>query len=148
MKPGEFNLLGANAQNLTSSGHLTEPVATGFPRLAFLSTALVAVVLFGAVAGFAKDKTPQTRTVRGVTTDESDNQIQGAAIQLTDLQTKKVLDVYSGPGGQYQFTDLRFDHDYTVKATYKNLSSETRQISSLDIRTPLEMNLVLLKPGK
>ncbi len=104
--------------------------------------------LIGSPAAWAKDKTPQTRTVRGVTTDEADHIIPGAAIQLIDLQTQKVLDIYSDSGGQYQFTDLRFDHDYTVKATFKNLTSETRQISSLDIRTPLEVNLILRKPEK
>jgi hypothetical protein len=129
MNPGKWNLRVANTQ--------------------VLSIAVLALLaLFAGSAGFAKDRTPQTRTVRGVTTDESDNLIQGAAIQLIDVQTKKVLDVYSGQGGQYQFTDLRFDHDYTIKATYKNLSSDTRQVSSLDIRTPLEMNLILHKPGK
>ncbi len=106
------------------------------------------MILSGAFSGIANDKKPQTRTVRGVTTDEADHLIPGAAIELTDLQTKQALDVYSDSGGQYQFTDLRFDHDYTVKATYKNLSSDTRQISSLDTRTPLEMNLILRKPGK
>ncbi len=106
------------------------------------------IFLVGCAAGWAKDKTPQTRTVRGVTTDEADHIIPGAAIQLIDLQTKKVLDIYSDSNGQYQFTDLRFDHDYTVKATFKNLTSETRQVSSLDIRTPLEVNLILRKPEK
>jgi hypothetical protein len=114
---------------------------------ALLMLVLGGSILCGASAALAKEKKPQTRTVRGVTTDEADHLISGAVIELTDLQTKNALDVYSDSGGQYQFTDLRFDHDYTVKATYKNLSSETRQISSLDTRTPLEMNLILRKPG-
>jgi hypothetical protein len=106
------------------------------------------ILLWGAVTGLAKEKTPQTRTLRGVTMDEANNLIQGAVVELTDLQTKKVVDVYSQEGGQYQFTDLRFDHDYTVQATYKNLSSEVRQVSSLDTRTPLVLNLTLHKPSK
>jgi hypothetical protein len=109
---------------------------------------LSGIFLWGAMAGLAKEKKPQTRTVRGVTTDEAGNLIQGAAIELTDLQTKQVLDIYSQEGGQYQFTNLRFDHDYTVQATYKGLSSEVRQISSLDTRTPLGLNLTLRKPNK
>ncbi len=116
-------------------------------RLAVLALA-GNIFLIGSAAGWAKDKTPQTRTVRGVTTDEADHIISGAAIQLVDLQTKKVLDIYSDSSGQYEFTDLRFDHDYTVKATFKNLASEARQVSSLDIRTPLEVNLILRKPEK
>jgi len=119
------------------------------PKLTALTLLLLGgILLLGAVGGLAKEKKPQTRTVRGVTMDEADNFIQGAAIELTDLQTKKVVDVYSREGGQYQFTDLRFDHDYTVHATYKNLSSEVRQVSSLDTRTPLVLNLTLHKPSK
>jgi len=114
------------------------------PGLTALTLLFLAGILLGAIgSGLAKEKKPQTRTIRGVTMDEADNPIRGAAIELTDLQTKKVLDVYSQEGGQYQFTDLRFDHDYTVQATYKNSSSEVRQISSLDTRTPLEINLTL-----
>src|SRR5208337_2358049 len=98
--------------------------------------------------GLAKDQTPKTRTVSGVVFDEAENLIQGAAIELTDLQTKKVLDIYSQEGGQYLFTDLRFDHDYTVQATYKGLSSEVRQISSIDPRWHMVLNLTVLKPNK
>ena len=136
-------------RNLTSSASPGgSPLRRKFSRPASGLTALtflfLAGILLGAiVSGLAKEKKPQTRTVRGVTMDEAGNPIQGAAIELTDVQTKKVLDVYSQEGGQYQFTDLRFDHDYTVQATYKNSSSEVRQISSLDTRTPLEINLTL-----
>ena len=35
--------------------------------------------------------------------DEAENTIQGATIELTDLQTEKVLDIYSQEAGQYQF---------------------------------------------
>ena len=80
--------------------------------------------------------------------DEAGNLIQGAAIELNDLQTKQVLDIYSQEDGRYQFTDLRFDHDYTVQATYKGATSEMRQVSSLDTRTHPVLNLALNKPNK
>jgi hypothetical protein len=105
-------------------------------------------LLLGAVTAWAKEKKPQTRTVTGVVADEADNPIQGAAVELTDLQTGKVLDIYSQDGGQYQFADLRFDHDYTVKATYKGSSSEVRRVSMLETRTPLVLNLTIPKPKK
>ncbi len=62
------------------------------------------VLLLGAAAGLAKDKMPTSRTVSGVVMDEAENSIKGATIELTDLQTRKVLDIYSQEGGQYQFT--------------------------------------------
>jgi hypothetical protein len=119
------------------------------PELTALTLLLVAgVLLWGAVTGLAKEKKPQSKTVSGVVTDEADNFIQGATVELTDLQTRKVLDIYSQEGGQYQFTDLRLDHDYTVKAIYKDGSSDVRQVSSLDTRTHPVLNLALNKPNK
>jgi len=119
------------------------------PKLAALTLLFLGgVLLWGALTGLAKDKTPQSKTVTGVVSDEADNFIQGAMIELKDLQTGKVLDVYSQEGGQYQFTDLRLDHDYTVQATYKDTSSEARQVSSFDTRTRPVLNLTLHKPKK
>ena len=105
-------------------------------------------MLLGAVGRTGEGQEPTSRTVSGVVIDEAENPIQGAMIELTDLQTKKVLDIYSQEGGQYQFTDLRFDHDYTVKATYKGSSSEVRQVSSIDTRWHLVLNLTIPKPNK
>jgi len=129
------------------------PVRGESPRPAPELTALTflllgGVLLLGWATGLAKEKVPQTKTVTGVVMDEAENFIQGATIELTDLQTRKVLDIYSQEGGQYKFTDLRLDHDYTVQAMYKNLSSQVRQVSSLDTRTHPVLNLTLHKPNK
>ena len=119
------------------------------PKLtAFTLMLLGGVLLLGAVTGLAKEKKPQTRTVSGVVFDETENPIQGATVELTDLQAGKVLDIYSQEGGQYQFTDLRFDHDYTVKAMYKGSSSEARRVSMFETRTRLILNLTIPKPKK
>jgi hypothetical protein len=143
-----------NFRNLTSSASPDGKPGRGesprrAPKLTALTLMLLGgVLLLGAVTGLAKEKKPQTRTVSGVVIDEAENFIQGATVELTDRQTGKVLDIYSQEGGRYQFTDLRFDHDYTVKATYKGSSSEVRQVSSLDMRTRPVINLTLLKPQK
>lgn len=116
--------------------------------LALALLILGGILLFGAKAGWAKDKRPTSRTVSGVVMDEGETFIQGAMVELKDLQTKKVLDIYSQKDGKYQFTDLRFDHDYTVQASFNGLSSELRQVSSIDTRWTLVLNLTLLKPTK
>jgi len=67
-------------------------------------------------------------------------------VELVDAQTGKVLDIYSQEGGAYQFTDLSFDHDYTVKATFKGSSSEVRHVSSVDLRARLVLNLTIPEP--
>jgi len=113
-----------------------------------LTALFLIALLMAALPVFGKDKKPQTRTVTGVVEDEADNPIPGAAVELADLQTQKVLDIYSQEDGQYTFTDLRFDHDYTVKATYKGVSSEVRQVSILESRAKLVLNLTIPKTNK
>ena len=117
------------------------------PRRAFLPTGLAAITLILAgmalitPAGWGKEKKPPSRTLSGLVLDEEGNTIEGASVELTDLQTNKVIAVYSQEEGQYQFTDLNFSHDYKVKATFKGASSEVRQISSLDSRPRYVRNL-------
>jgi len=115
---------------------------------AFALLLLGGVLLWGAVTGQAKDKQPTTRTITGTVFDDAGNTIQGAAIELTDIQTGKVLDIYSQEAGQYRMSDLRFDHDYTVKATYQGSSSEVRRISILETRWTLVLNLTIPKAHK
>jgi hypothetical protein len=115
---------------------------------AFALMLLGGVFLWGAATGLAKDKQPTTRTITGTVFDDAGNTIQGAAIEVTDIQTGKVLDIYSQESGQYRMADLRFDHDYTVKATYEGASSEVRRISILETRWTLVLNLTIPKAHK
>lgn len=131
-------------------GHATGRNRYGRARkLEVLTLMLVGgFLLLGVAAGLSKEKKPQSKTVSGVVIDAKENFIQGAAIELKDLQTGKVLDIYSQEEGQYQFTDLRFDHDYTVQAMYKGSYSEVRQVSSFDTRDRLVLNLTIPEPSK
>jgi hypothetical protein len=106
------------------------------------------LLLLGATPGLPKQKGPVSKTVSGVVSDEGGNFIKGAMVELKDLQSGKVLDNYSQEGGQYQFTDLRFDHDYTVQATFNDVSSEVRQVSSIDTRFRLTLNLTIPRTNK
>jgi hypothetical protein len=140
--------------NLQGSSLLRpHPAKGGFrkcaPEWTALTLLLLSGVLFlGAETNFGKDHTPTTRTITGVVTDDADNTLQGATIELTDVQTGKVLDIYSQADGKYLFADLRFDHDYTVKAMYKGSSSEVRRISILETRWTLVLNLTVPQPKK
>jgi hypothetical protein len=115
---------------------------------AFTLMLLGGVLLLAVVTGLAKDHTPTTRIVSGVVFDDAENTIEGATVELTDTQSGKVADIYSQAEGQYQFTDLRFDHDYTVKAMFKGGSSEVRRISMFETRWHLFLNLTIPKPKK
>jgi ABC-type transporter Mla subunit MlaD len=109
---------------------------------------VVGTVLLSAPAGVAKQKKPATKTVSGVVFDDAQNLIAGATVELTDVQTGKVLDIYSQEDGHYQFTDLLFSHDYKIRAMYNGASSEVRQVSSMDMRPRPVLDLVIPKPKK
>jgi hypothetical protein len=97
-------------------------------------------------SGLAREKPPTTKTVSGVVLDEAQNGIEGATIELTDLQTGKLLAIYSQEKGQYSFSGLLPSHDYKIRATWKGASSEVRQVSSLDARMRVVMNLTIPGP--
>ncbi len=96
-------------------------------RIIVLSVLLVACTVLSA--GAVKDHQPTTRIVSGTIYDEAGNAVVGATVELTDLQTGKILDIYSQGNGEYQYSDMRFDHDYTIKAMLKDAASEVRKIS-------------------
>ena len=119
--------------------------------LKLVQLAILAVVVgAGAISfsAFAKDRQPTTRIVSGTVYDESNNAIVGADVELTDVQTGKVLDIYSQQSGDYEYSGLKFDHDYTIKAMYKGGTSEVRKISMFETRWHLVMNLTVSKTAK
>ena len=112
-----------------------------------LTVAMVVFVLTAAASSAAarKKKEPPTKTVSGFVLDEADNGVPGAAVELSDQQTGKKIAAYSKEGGRYQFTGLDPHHDYEVKALYKGVASEVRQVSSVDERKKMVINLTI--PG-
>jgi hypothetical protein len=115
-------------------------------RLALLALIVAGgLLLHGAARGAVKDKQPTRRIVSGTVYDDAQNIIFGATVELKDTQTGKALDIYSQENGEYQYSDLRFDHDYTIQAMYKGASSEPRKISMFDTRWHLVINLTIPK---
>jgi hypothetical protein len=95
-----------------------------------------------------KQKGPTTRTVTGAVTDKAEKGINGATVTLRDLTTGKTVTIYTEANGQYQFSDLDPHHDYEVQASFKGVSSETRQIiGSLETRWKLVIDLTIPPPG-
>jgi hypothetical protein len=111
---------------------------------------LAAVVLLciGAATASARKKPTPTKTVTGQVFDAANKGIDGADVELTDLTTKKKLDMYTQQNGTYEFGGLSFDHSYHVQAHYKGQISETRTVSSWDTRPELVLNLYLRPPKK
>jgi len=122
------------------------PARLGNPRLlmALLVLGILALAVFPCLA---KQKKVTSKTVSGQVLDPKDNGLTGATVALKDLQTGKTLEVYTQENGHYQFTDLRFDHDYQLQANYKGAKSETRQVSSFDTRARLIINFTFPPPS-
>ena len=142
-----MNLQNSSAEVFLRLQQIRRESQSRMPIAAAITAALLMGALaLGASAGLAKEKKNPTKTVSGVVLNESENGIEGAMIEIVDAQTGQVFDIYSQQGGTYQFTDLLFSHDYTVKATFKGSSSEVRHVSSIDIRPRLVLNLTIPEP--
>jgi hypothetical protein len=149
MEPGDMDFRNLNGIASPNTSPVKRESYQPKRKLAALTLLLAAGVLFlGVAIGAAKDKRPTTRTVSGTVYDDAQNIIVGATIELKDTQTGKVLGIYSQESGEYQYTGLRFDHDYTIKAMYKGSASGMRRISMFDTRWHLVMNLTVPKPTK
>jgi len=108
-----------------------------------LSGVLAVTWLLCAPGLAAKQKAPTTKTVSGAVMDKAENGIGGAEVTLKDLQTGKTVAIYAEANGQYRFSDLDPHHDYEIQARFQGAASETRQVSSIDTRTKLVINLPL-----
>ena len=107
---------------------------------------VVCLVAFSVLPASGKKKKPVSRTVTGVVLDESENPIVGASVELTDSGSGKKIAIYSQEGGKYSFADLNPNHDYELQAHAKNLDSDLRKVSSLDIRDLIVINLRIPPP--
>lgn len=94
----------------------------------------------------AKQKPAPTKTITGAVLDQSNQNVVGATVFLTDLETHHTDAIYSGAAGVYNFSGLPPADDYRVQAKYKGLTSEIRKSSSFDTRPRVVLNLVLASP--
>jgi hypothetical protein len=112
-----------------------------------LSSVVAVIWLLHAPGLAAKQKAPTTKTVSGAVMDKAENGISGAAVTLKNLQTGKTVAIYADANGRYRFSDLDPHYDYEIRASFKGVSSETRQVSSFDTRMRLVINLTIPPPG-
>jgi Carboxypeptidase regulatory-like domain len=75
--------------------------------------------------------------------DASDRGISGASVLLTDLETHKTDAIYAGTDGRYTFSGLNAYDDYDIRARYQGQTSTTREVSSMDPRLQIVVNLTV-----
>ena len=108
------------------------------------SVAAVFSLLFLFVfAGTGQDskKETQLRTVRGVVSDRSENPMPNSVVFLKNLRTNAVRSNFADTEGNYRFSGLDPNADYEVHAEFEGAKSPARNVSSLDSRKEMVINL-------
>jgi Carboxypeptidase regulatory-like domain len=109
---------------------------------------IIAAVLLFAPSGFAqgsKKTESQNRSVQGVVTSSTDQNIAGAVVQLKNLKSLEIRSFITKEDGTYYFHGLSPDVDYELRADYQGSSSGTKTLSSFDSRKQATINLKLNK---
>lgn len=91
--------------------------------------------------GKKKDQDSNVRTVQGIVTDEADNPISGAVVQLENMKTLQIRSFITKEKGDYYFSDLSTDVNYRLHAENHGMVSPTKTLSSFDSRKAATMNL-------
>jgi hypothetical protein len=107
----------------------------------------VAWLLYAPGLAAKKQKAPTTKTVNGRVIDKAEVGIGGAEVTLKNLQTGKTVAIYADADGNYSFSDLDPHYDYEIQASFKGVSSETKQLSTFDTRWKVVINLTIPPPG-
>jgi hypothetical protein len=111
---------------------------------AAIAAILCAILFTAAVPSRAaeKDEKP-TRTVKGIVTDDNENPIVGAVVQLKNTKTLQVKSFITDKGGNYYFHGLDTNTDFELKARSGDLTSRTRTVSTFDERKEVVYNFQL-----
>jgi len=114
-------------------------------RFRLLALAVIGGVLLSGSAmaqfGKKKDTDSNVRTVQGIVTDQADNPISGAVVQLENMKTLQIRSFITKEKGDYYFSDLSTDIDYKLHAENHGMTSATKTLSSFDSRKAATMNL-------
>ena len=114
-------------------------------RFRLLALAVIGGVLLSGSAmaqfGKKKDTDSNVRTVQGIVTDQADNPISGAVVQLENMKTLQIRSFITKEKGDYYFSDLSTDVDYKLHAENHGMVSNTKTLSTFDSRKQATMNL-------
>ena len=121
-------------------------------RFRVLALAMAGGILLSSAAlaqfGKKKDQDSTVRTVQGIVSDEADNPISGAVVQLENMKTLQIRSFITKEKGDYYFSDLNTDVDYKLHAENNGMISSTKMLSSFDSRKAATMNLKVDQPKK
>ncbi len=90
-----------------------------------------------------KNKDTNVRSVQGTVTDQNDQAIDGAVVQLKNTKTLQIRSFITKDHGSYYFHGLSTDADYELRAQFHDDSSPVKTLSSFDSRKQAVINLKL-----
>lgn len=91
----------------------------------------------------AAKKDPPQRSVQGLVTDDQENPIAKAVVQLKNVKTMDVKSYFTDEKGAYHFNGLDPDTNYEIKVNYGNSTSNVRKVTPFDSRKELIINFKL-----
>ncbi len=101
------------------------------------------LLFFFVLTATAQDskKEAQLRTVHGVVSDKSENPLPNSVVFLKNLRTNAVRSNFADTEGNYRFSGLDPNADYEVHAEFEGAKSPVRNVSALDNRKEMVINL-------
>jgi hypothetical protein len=95
-----------------------------------------------------KGRDPNFRNVQGQVFLPDGEPANGAVVQMKNLKTLEVRSFITQREGRFQFHNLSTRVDFEFVATYKNLASPKRKVSTFDTRLDAIVDLRLADPNK
>jgi hypothetical protein len=113
-------------------------------RIATVTLVVCGILLAAGAPALAQDDRP-TRSVKGLVTDENENPIEGAVVQLKNTKSLQVKSFITDRDGSYYFHGLDTNVDYQLNARSGDAVSRTRTVSTFDDRREVVYNFELKK---
>lgn len=114
-------------------------------RVLLVAAAVIFAVTLSAQRNGEKKEDSNLRNVEGAVLGLDQRPLPGAIVQLKDTRTLQVRSFVTQEDGQYRFAGLRTDTDYELQATFQDLKSSTKRLSTFDGRKTATVVLQLEK---
>jgi hypothetical protein len=92
---------------------------------------------------FPSPSEPAWRSVGGVVKDASGNALPNSVVQLENELDLSVRSYITGADARYNFSEVSFDIDYTLKARYRKYWSKAKTLSQFSSAVHPEIDLTI-----
>ena len=115
------------------------PIYRLMVRAVVWPTVVIAGLLVCLAISLAREG--DTRSVRGVVTDQDGAVLSGATVQIEDTISLNVRSYVTDRAGAYRFYGLSPDVDYLLRAHYSGFWGPIHRLSAFDSRKEAVINL-------